>query len=107
MTGQFYFVGKTASFGDVSYIFVGTFIACTSKPSTHQYFGGHMIDQIDVRSLAELRKSAFVDGIWMKQGGSSPVTIKTSDLFLTYEEAEIHCKFDKDGTLQPASITEK
>jgi hypothetical protein len=105
MFGQYYFVSATPSFHDTLYICVGTFVACTSKPSKD--FGGHMIDQIDVRSLSELRKSAFVDGIWMKEGGSSPVTINTHDLFLTFEEAENHCKFVKDGTLQPASITEK
>jgi hypothetical protein len=108
MIGHFYFVSALDSFGLAAskFVFVGTFYACTSKPSDCQYFGGYQIDKMDTRNLIELKKSDSVSGLWMKEGGSSRIKINPIDLFETYEEAEIHLNLVESGKCQPSVIEE-
>ncbi len=67
MSGEYYFVTETSSLSHTPYICVGTFYACTTKPSSSPYFGGVMIDEMDSRNLMELKKCTFVSGLWMKE----------------------------------------
>ena len=87
--GEFYFVSATEP---MFYLQVSHFQACTTKQSTNPYFGGHVIDQIDTRSLSELKKLPSVSGLWVREGGAAPVNINPIHLFETRKEANEHLK---------------
>lgn len=54
-----------------------------ARQRQNEHFGGFIIEEPDTRSFDELKRSDWVDGLQLSEGGSGIISIRGSDLYPT------------------------
>ena len=83
--------------------------ALTIKVAEDPHFGGHIVEEYDLRPFEELHASASVMGVEIREGMIRQRNLKGSDLYQCKRDAEHasllqyldHCKRDAEHAIRP------